>query len=86
MSIPVQCPLPWLGHGDPVVIGQPAARFVRKRDPSNLDEYGVWVMAGADDRAWLCRMDKAARLNGQVEYSEANSHIVFWDIARTGIA
>ena len=40
MSILLQCPLPWLRDGDPVVIGQPAARFVRIMDPSKLDEYG----------------------------------------------
>ena len=40
MSIPLQCPLPWLGDGDPVVIGQPAARFVCNTDPCELDEYG----------------------------------------------
>ena len=27
-------------HGDPVVIGQPATRFVRNTDASKLDEYG----------------------------------------------
>ena len=31
VSIPLQCPLPWVGDGDPVVPGQPAAQF---------DEYG----------------------------------------------
>ena len=40
MSIPVQCPLPWVGDGDPVVPGQPAAQFVRNTNPSKLDEHG----------------------------------------------
>ena len=42
VSIPGQRPLPWLGDGDPVVIGQPAARLLRKTDPSKLDQYGCW--------------------------------------------
>ena len=40
VSIFLQCPLPWLGDGDPLVFGQPAARFVRSTDPSKLDEFG----------------------------------------------
>ena len=40
VSIPLQCLLPWLGDGDLVVLGQPAARFVHNTDPSKLDEYG----------------------------------------------
>ena len=35
-----------------------------------------WVMAGADDRAWLCGMDAAAGWNSQVEYLEANNNVV----------
>ena len=34
-----------------------------------------WVMTGADDRAWLCGMDQAADLNGQIEYLETNHHV-----------
>ena len=39
VSIPLQCPLPGVGDGDPVVPGQPAAQFVRTTNPSKLDEY-----------------------------------------------
>ena len=31
-----------------------------------------WVLAGADDRAWLWGMDAAARLNSKVEYLDVN--------------
>ena len=40
VSIPLQCPLPRVGDGEPVVPGQPAAQFVRNTNPSKLDEYG----------------------------------------------
>ena len=30
-----------------------------------------WVMAGGNDRAWLCGMDEVARLNSLMEYLEA---------------
>ena len=39
MSINLQCPVPWLCNGDPVVLGQPAESFVRNTHPSKLDEY-----------------------------------------------
>ena len=35
-----------------------------------------WLMTGADDRAWLCGMDQAADLNGQIEYLETNCNVV----------
>ena len=40
VTTPLQCPLPWLGDGDPVAIWQPAARFVPNTDLSKLDKYG----------------------------------------------
>ena len=33
-------------------------------------------MTGADDRAWVCGMDQAADLNGQIEYLETNCNVV----------
>ena len=39
VSISLQCPLPWLGGGEPKVIGEPTPRFVRNTDHSELDEY-----------------------------------------------
>ena len=44
VSIPLQCPVRWLGDGDTVVIGQHAARFERNTDPSKLDEYGFCTL------------------------------------------
>ena len=39
MSIPLQCPLPWLCDRDPVVFGQHVARFVRYTHSAKVDEY-----------------------------------------------
>ena len=47
VSINLQCPVPWLRNGDPVVVGQPAERFVRITDPSKLDEYADCVFDNA---------------------------------------
>ena len=47
MSIPLQCPLPWLGNGDPVVLGHTKTRFVRNTDPSSLDENGYCLFKKA---------------------------------------
>ena len=58
VSIPLQCPLPWLGDEDPVVIGQPVARFVRKVDPSKLDEYGYCFLDKAISLEFLDRVVK----------------------------
>ena len=47
------------------------------RDVGVLPNRAIWwVMGGAHDRAWLCGMDEATRLNSQVESLEANSNVV----------
>ena len=35
-----------------------------------------WVMAGGDDRAWLCGMGEAAGWNSKAEYLAANINAV----------
>ena len=39
--------------------------------------WAIWcVMAGPDDRAWLCGIHEAPGLNSQVEYLESNNNVV----------
>ena len=69
VSIPLQGSLPWVGEGDPVVPGQPAAQFVRNTNPSKLDEYGY------------CFFDQWIPLDmlGKVEAEVDNTPIGEWD-------
>ena len=52
VSIVLQCPLPWVGHGDHIVATQLAAHFVRRSHRLKLNDKGYYFL----DKAILLQM------------------------------
>ena len=46
VALPRQCPLPWVGVGDPPTVGALRSEFTLNEDPSKLDGAAHWLWKG----------------------------------------